>query len=327
MWTDTLSEVLRAVRLQGAVFFDVVASAPWVEESPEAVALARPGLRGAEHLVSYHAIAEGTCWVEAPGHPPVRLGPGDVIVLPHGDAHVLSSRPGLRSGQAPRTRRAPADVCLPLAVDVGGGGGDRVRMACGFLGCDLRPFNPLVAALPRVLVLRDEDGGALSLGPLVRLALAESEARRPGAEAVLARMSELLFLEAIRRHVERLPEDRTGWLAGLRDEHVGRALAALHARPSAPWTLPGLAREAGLSRSALAERFTALVGHPPMQYLAQWRLQLAAGLLATGAKVASAAEEVGYDSEAAFSRAFKRVVGVPPSSWRERQLTASPTPP
>ena len=153
---------------------------------------------------------------------------------------------------------------------------------CGFLGCDARPFNPLLAALPRVLRASDRDGVAGGwLSRFMEVAEAESRTPRPGAEAVLARLSELMFVEIVRRHLESLPPDRTGWLAGLRDPHVGKALAALHARPGHPWTIDALGREAGLSRSALAERFTALVGEPPIQYLGRWRMQVAAGLLAT----------------------------------------------
>jgi len=324
METDTLSEVLRAVRLRGAIFFDVRATSPWMEESPEGAEIASPALDGAPHVISFHAVAEGACWVEVEGHPPVRLEQGDIIVLPQGDAHVLGSAPGLKdpadiTAHVEAARRGP----LPVPVSGGGGGPERVRLVCGFLGCERVPFNPLLAALPRVVVVRDGEHGARSLLPLVRLALQESGERRSGGHAVLARLSELLFLEAIRRHVEELPAEHAGWLAGLRDPHVGRALAALHARPAAAWTLAALAREAGLSRSALAERFAAFVGQPPMQYLLRWRLQLAAGLLMEGAKVAAAAEEVGYDSEAAFSRAFKRLAGVPPSGWKERQAAAA----
>jgi AraC-like DNA-binding protein len=196
---------------------------------------------------------------------------------------------------------------------------------CGFLGCDARPFNPLLAALPRMLRVASGEG---PLRELVRIAVAESGEPRPGGEALLARLSEMMFVEAVRRHLEGLPEEATGWLAGLRDACVGRALAALHARPAHAWTLEELSREAGLSRSALHERFTRLVGQPPMQYLARWRIQLASGLLARGTgKVAAVALDVGYESEAAFSRAFKRLVGAPPATWRRQRDRARGPPP
>jgi AraC-like DNA-binding protein len=320
---DTLSELLRAVRLTGAVFFDVRASSPWVEEAQAGPAIASRVLPGVEHVISYHAVTHGTCWAGVVGAPPVRLEAGDVIVFPQGDPHVLASAPGLRAagpnpadGYARRTAEH-----LPRPVATGGGGPDRTHLVCGFLGCDVRPFNPLVAALPRCLVARDRPGDPDAwLAPLVRLALSESSARRSGSEVVLARLSELLFVEVVRRYVDSLPEGQTGWLAGLRDPFVGRALSLLHGQPARAWSIAALAQEVGLSRSALAERFTALVEVPPMQYLLRWRLQLAAGLLAEGGKVSAVALEVGYDSEAAFSRAFKKIVGQPPASWRERQV-------
>jgi AraC-like DNA-binding protein len=179
----------------------------------------------------------------------------------------------------------------------------------------VRPFNPLVSSLPRLLHVRDPRGGFLP--QLVSVAIAESRENRAGGESVLARLSELLFVEAVRRHLESLPAEHTGWLAGLRDPFVGRALTALHERPAHDWTIEELAREAALSRSALAERFARLVGVPPIVYLTQWRMQIAAGLLSRGAKVSAVALDVGYDSEAAFSRAFKKIVGVPPATWRD----------
>jgi AraC-like DNA-binding protein len=209
---------------------------------------------------------------------------------------------------------------LPVTLNIHGDPRRRAHLVCGFLGCDIRPFNPLISALPRVLHVRHREEGDVGwLGNFMRVALAESRTKRSGGESVLARMSELMFVEAVRRHLETLPAEQTGWLAGLRDPQVARALALLHRRPGFAWTLPGLAREAGLSRSALAERFTHLIGHPPIQYLANWRMQVAAGLLARGDKVASVALEVGYDSEAAFSRAFKKLIGRSPRTWRADQ--------
>jgi AraC-like DNA-binding protein len=195
-------------------------------------------------------------------------------------------------------------------------------LVCGFIGIDVRPFNPLLATLPRMLHLPAKEGGEWS-AQFVQFAAAESKNRRPGSEALLERLSEMMFVDAVRRHAERMPEQSTGWLAALRDRFVGRALALLHEKPAAPWTVDDLASRIGLSRSALAERFVELIGQPPMQYLTQWRMQVASRLLRdTQAPVASIALEVGYDSEAAFSRAFKRLTGVPPAAWRRSQAQA-----
>jgi AraC-like DNA-binding protein len=313
--SDPLSDVLRAVKLTGAVFYDVEAFAPWASTTPAGAAIVPSVLPGAQHLISYHVVTEGACWASLLDGPPVLLAAGDVIVFPHGDPHVLSSDPGAR-GQPDPSFHASARL-RPLPLRLGGDGPRSARLVCGYLGCDTRPFNPLVAGLPRLLHVPSVATGEGWLGQVARAALAESRQARPGGESVLARLSELMFVEAVRRYIDTLPDERTGWLAGLRDTFVGRALALLHERLDHPWTIEDLAREVALSRSALAERFTRLVGDPPIQYLARWRMQVAAGLLAEGAKVAAAARAVGYGSEAAFSRAFKKMVGTAPGNWRE----------
>jgi len=214
----------------------------------------------------------------------------------------------------------PSSAPLPLVYERGGAGPDRTHIVCSFLGLDERPYNPLLGALPRVIHLSASSAPATSwLGPLMHVAVNESRGRRPGGENVLARLSELLFVEAIRRYLEALPAAEKGWLAGLRDPMVGQALAALHGEPTRAWTVEDLARIAGASRSVLAERFTAMVGQPPMQYLALWRMQLASRLLLDGHPVAAVASFVGYESEAAFSRAFKKLVGEAPAAWRKHR--------
>ena len=321
MGADALSDVLRAVRLTGAVFFHNDLVGQWVSEPPPARQCIPYVMPGAQHLIEYHLVVSGGCWGGLVDGAPIRLAAGDVIVFPQGDSHVVSSAPGLR-GLRPMALLEGAEATqLPFFHRFGDGDGEHTRLICGFLGCDARPFNPLLAALPRMIHLRDETGdGDGRLAQFGRIVLAESHAKRAGGEGVLARVSELMFIEAVRRHVESLPADQTGWLAGLRDRFVGRALNLLHGRPGFAWTLEQLAREVGLSRSALAERFTHFVGQPPMQYLANWRMQVATGLLANGSdNVAQVAFAVGYESEAAFSRAFKRLVGAPPASWRKAQ--------
>jgi AraC-like DNA-binding protein len=319
---DALSDVLRAVRLTGAIFFDVHASQPWVAETPQGRSIVAAMFPGSEHLISYHVVLQGRCWAEVPGEAPMQLDAGDVILLPHGDAHVLASKLGLRRAPDMSLYRMPKEGHLPTRIAMGGDDGDPAQFVCGFLGCDARPYNPLLAALPRVIRVSDEESGALAA--LLRAALAESREQRIGGQAVLGRLSELMFVDVVRRYLERLPPDRMDWLAGLRDPYVGRALTALHRDPSRAWSLEAMARDAGLSRSAFAERFTQYVGQPPMHYLASWRMQLAANLLTSGTdSVAVVASRVGYESEAAFSRAFKKAVGAPPSEWRRRREAVS----
>ena len=215
---------------------------------------------------------------------------------------------------------------MPIVYELGGGGSERARVVCGFLGCDERPYNPLLTALPSVIHLSAAGPQAPIgwLGTLLNIAVKESGSARAGGENVLARLSELMFVEAVRRYLETLPPAQTGWLAGLRDPVVGQALAALHGQPSEPWTVERLARLVGLSRSVFAERFMEMVGQPPMQYLALWRMQLAARLLVEGGHVAAVAGAVGYESEAAFSRAFKKLVGQAPATWRRVRSLSQP---
>jgi AraC-like DNA-binding protein len=233
----------------------------------------------------------------------------------------------MRGFDSLETYRKRPGTQRPYKLRQEGSGGPSIELICGFLGVDRRPFNPLLATLPRTLKVSTREGGGW-LEALAHLAVTESTGGRTGGETVLARASELMFVEVVRRYLATLPPEQTGWLAGLRDPFVGRALAALHDRPAEAWTVESLAKEAALSRSALAERFTHLIGEAPMQYLTRWRMQLAATLLRSrNVSVFEAATEVGYASEAAFSRAFKKVVGVPPAAWREGRTEEEPQAP
>ena len=319
MATDALSDVLKTVRLTGAIFFDVTARAPWVAEQPPRDLILRKILPGAEHLIAYHVVTEGRMFANIVGEAPIAVEAGEVVLFTKGDPHIVSSSPGMRTDPAARgATEAITTGQLPCFVSYGSGG-PAAKLICGFLACDARPFNPLIENLPPVIKARDPENATGWLGQFARFAMTETAGGRAGGESVLARLSELMFIEVVRRYLEALPAEQAGWLAGLRDPFIGRALSLMHGAPAQNWTIEELARQAGLSRSVLAERFTALVGIPPMQYLAQWRMQIAWGLLSAGrANIATVAAEIGYGSEAAFSRAFKKMVGVPPSDWRRR---------
>jgi len=308
---DPLSDVLRAVRLNGAFFYVFEGIAPWSISVGPARELVPRVLPEAEHLMAYHIVTAGSCWIGCEGVPQVELHPGDGILFPHGDAHLASAERQEASGR--RYNHAPS---RPLErIRVGTGPGSRVDLVCGFLGCDARPYNPLLAALPRSVMVRGIATGWLAEFP--RQVVAEAWQNRAGGDTMLTRMAELMFVEVVRRYSEELSPQQTGWLAGLRDSLVAAALAELHARPAHPWTLAELARAVATSRTVLSERFVQTVGLPPIQYLTEWRLQLAAEQLAGGSKkVAAVAAEVGYESEAAFSRAFKRRTGHAPAGWR-----------
>jgi AraC-like DNA-binding protein len=323
MSTDVLSDVLSAVRLTGSVFYDVSARSPWVAEAPPSAQIANQVTPGAQHAIEYHVVTSGSCWISTVDRDPfvpVRLEEGDIAVLPHGDPHALSSAPGMRANPIMDIFRRPEDSnALPFMLRTGTEGPAETRLVCGFFSCDVRPFNPLLDSLPRFMRVGRSTSNAPGglLDQFIRFATAETINKRAGSQSVLNKLSELMFVEVIRRHMDALATDNTGWLAGLRDPLVGRALTLLHGHPAHAWTLEELAAEAGASRSAMADRFAHLVGYPPIQYLTRWRMQIAAKRLADRtAKVAAIAQEVGYESEAAFSRAFKKVVGRSPSEWR-----------
>jgi AraC-like DNA-binding protein len=317
---DVLSDVLRAVRLTGAVFFDNEAHCPWVASSPNSAAITAV-MPGAEHVISFHSLLSGECWAEIPDDPtpPTRLRAGDIVIFPMGDANVLSSSPGMRGTVNLSIYKRPTDRALPVpyVLNQDASGHETCHFVCGYFGCDARPFNPLLDALPRMFVAEVSPASQNWLSNLIQVATKESEHGSAGGETMLAKLAELIFVEVVRKHIDRLPEDARGWFSGLRDRHVGTALRLIHARPAEAWTIEGLAREVGLSRSAFAERFTEYAQISPMHYLARWRMQLAARLLENrGISVAQAAAEVGYGSDAAFNRSFKKYLGVSPGAWR-----------
>jgi AraC-like DNA-binding protein len=316
---DALSETLRVVRLVGAIFINARFTAPWCYQSPRADTAAPFLEPTAERVVIFHLITEGECYVELGTGEPLRLVAGDAIIFPHGDAHRMMSQPGL----PPASSGAGLSALLsrrPRQLDYGGGGAT-TRLVCGYLACDARLARMLLAGLPPMVRVnvRGSNAGAW-LEASVRYALAEARSPRPGGAGVLAKLAEVLFIEVLRLYMNEQAEGRTGWLAGVGDRIVGTALNALHKSPARPWTLEELARTAGTSRSVLAERFQLLVGSSPMQYLTQWRMLLAANLLRRStAPLTSIAEDVGYQTDTAFIRAFRREFGAPPAAWRRSQ--------
>jgi len=337
---DILSDVLRVVRLSNAVFFTAEFSSPWALDSPNPELLASIVLPDAECMVLFHILTEGECFIFCKGHPTVTMEAGDVIIFPHGESHTMCSHPGAKA--------TPMDAVLSQrSLDATpqvtfGGGGRKSRFICGYLNCDQR-FKPLVSALPTMLVVRSSSdyaaveaidqngarpaqvprGSGTWLSTTLKFTINEAKFARPGNAAMLGRLTELMFVEILRQYMQQLLPGESGWLAGLNDFHVGKALRLMHANPAHDWTVSELAREAAISRSALAERFTQLIGESPMRYLAGWRVQLAKQMLRDGdSSIAEIASRVGYESEAAFNRAFKRGTGSPPASWRRGAASA-----
>jgi len=317
-YMDALSDVLRVARLTGGVFLHADFFAPWCMAARVGPEHCAPVLGPASHLILYHYVVEGELRIRTDGEDGegLVLGAGDVVLLPRNDLHLVGSDLTLPPVAGSDIIQPPKDGGLFTIHH--GGSGRRTRMICGYLGCDSADENPVISTLPPLLKLDAEQGGA---GEWIRstfqYAAEEVAAGRPGSETVLAKLSEQLFIEAVRRYAAALPEGQTGWLAGLRDPHVARALALLHRDISRPWTVDDLSREVGLSRSALADRFIDLIGMPPMHYVASWRMQVATQKLHnTSASLAQVADQVGYSSEAAFSRAFKKAFGIAPAAWR-----------
>jgi len=335
---DVLSNVLQVIRLSGAVFLTAEFTSPWAVRSPPQDRLASILMPGADGLVLFHMVSEGACWIEQADREPRRLSAGEIVVFPAGHEHVMSDAVG----------RPPVPIVsllphgpYPSALRLRhGGGGARTSMVCGYLHCAER-FRPLFDQLPtmlRVQAVCAGEAGADSADPAVipadpwlratlAFAAAEATSRSAGTAAMLARLVEVLFVELLRRYLRRLRRlrpEQSGWLTGIDDRLVGRALQLLHDDPGRRWTVAELAREIGCSRSVLATRFTTLVGQSPMRYWADWRMQCAKHLLLEdGAGLPQIAERVGYESEAAFNRAFKRHVGMPPGSWRKATLAIS----
>jgi AraC-like DNA-binding protein len=323
---DALSKVLRTIRLTGAAFFESKLQAPWSIIAPPSRAIADALMPEADHVVPYHLIVAGRCAVKLLDGPALDLAAGDVVVFPHGDHHVLSGTP-----QFGPLSIAPEDLTkLLLRGKItpirGGGDGAATEMVCGFFACNRRLAAPILAGLPRMLrVSLCDDPGARWLRSSVHFSVAETARPHAAAETV-AKLSELVFLETIRRYIKDLPDSETGWLAGLRNPHAAKALALLHGRPEHPWTVEELARKVGLSRTVLAERFMHYLGQPPIQYLTKWRLWLAADRLRDGTtSIGRVADHVGYASEASFTRAFKREFGLPPATWRRKQAHNPPS--
>ena len=284
---DPLSDVLRSVRLRGSVFFHVSCRDQWAAQAAPSSELAPAVMPGAEHVIEYHLFVKGEGWVAVDGEPPLRVAEGGIVMLPHGDAHVVSSAPGMRPWPEDNWLFQMLDDPKPIPVTYRGNmvevgllpdGDASTVIVCGFIACDLRPFNPLIDALPKLMHLPAEGVGAW-VAPMLEHAAWESGARRAGSAALLERVSEMVFVDGARRYLDSLSPESQGWLGALRDHHVGRTIALMHAEPAEPWTLDDLGRRVGLSRSALHERFVAMTGLAPMQYLSNWRMQCGARLL------------------------------------------------
>jgi len=323
---DVLSEVLKVVKLQGALFFNGEFSAPWRVRAGDSCRKMAPLLApGAGHVILYHLLTEGRARVRLDDGSHLDMSAGDIVIFPHGDPHTIENG---AATEMMDYSRALADVLAQgLKVYRRGGGGEVTKFVCGFMACDPDLSKVFLNGLPTLFKVNvRQDGAGRWLENSIRFSVDEAPGYRPGSEAVLAKLSEALFVETLRAYISDLPPEQTGWLAGARDAEVGKTLALMHRSPAHPWTLASLAKEAGISRSVLAERFRHYLNEPPMAYLTRWRLQLGAQMLtSTNHSVVQIAAEVGYESEAAFNRAFKREFEVPPARFRNQSRAAQRT--
>ncbi len=314
---DALSDLLRVVRFSGGIFLDAKFRGPWCVRSQIAPAHCGPGVNSEDSLVAFHYVLHGRLQLRVGKERPRTAGPGEIIVMAHNDPLLMGSDVTLPAIEAaPLVSKAEEHELA--CIDFGKDQQLKHHFVCGFLATTVRD-HPLLSALPPMLVanLRGRSCADWAESSF-RYAAREHAARKPGSREILARLSELLFVEAVREHIEQLSGDAIGWLAALRDPSLARALSVMHARPAQPWTTETLAKEACLSRSAFAERFNATVGLPPMSYLTQWRMLLAGQRLRESSDtIAQIAAIVGYESEFTFSRAFRREMGVAPGAWRK----------
>lgn len=320
---DVLSEVLKAVKLDGAIFYNAEFSSPWCFASPGSRVLAPLLAPGADHVIIYHLLIEGRGFARLEEGNRIPLEAGDIVIFPHGDTHFVENGSGAKALDDREGLRRVLSQGLKLVRL--GGGGEVTKLICGYMACDPRLAKILLAGLPplfKVSIRNDAAGRWLENS--IRFSVAENDVSSAGSEAVLAKLSEALFVETLRRYIASLPEQQKRWLAGARDSEVGRALALMHRHPARPWTIADLAKESGISRSVLAERFRHYLNQTPMAYLTRWRLQLGAQMLAsTNQSVLQIAADVGYESEAAFNRAFKREFGSPPARFRSQSRATS----
>jgi AraC-like DNA-binding protein len=318
---DVLSEVLKVVRLQGAMFYNGEFSAPWSFRSPASCNVAPFVAAGAEHVIIYHLLTEGRASARVEDGERLDLEAGDVVIFPHGDPHIIENGKPIKTVDLLEELARIFSQGLRLAR--AGGEGDVTKFVCGYMACEPRLSQVFLSGLPPVFKVSIRNASGRWLESSIRFSVDQADASQAGGEAVLAKLSEVLFVETLRLYISHLPPEQTGWLAGARDPEVGKTLALMHRNPAHPWTIAALAQGAGVSRSVLAERFRHYLNEPPMAYLTRWRLQLGAQMLAsTSHSVAQIAAEVGYESEAAFNRAFKREFTVPPARFRSQSRSA-----
>jgi AraC-like DNA-binding protein len=325
---DVLSDVLNSLHIKGALYFEVDAGQPWVLVNPPMNLIGAFMLPEVEHIIPFHIMLDGEGWARSDNDtaPSIKLESGDVVMFPMGSSHVLTSNINNWQGTYadPGFYQETAAKKYPFTKVKLGEGLECAKLVCGYIGFDARPLNPILNTLPKMLVVKEHVSNGGLMKQLLLSTLEEMHKSSEGAKSIVTKLTELIFTQALRQHMENHSElDKQNWLTAIQDEHIGKALVFIHQAPFKKWTLALLANGCAMSRSAFAERFNHYVGQSPMQYVNCWRMQLASKLLADGMSILQVTEQTGYSSESAFQKAFKRYVGKTAGEWRAKYKIAS----
>jgi len=318
---DILSDILDTVHIKGAVYFEVDAGQPWVLVNPPMNLIGSFMLPDVEHVIPFHIMLDGDGWAKSDNEvvAPLRLETGDVVMFPRGSSHMLTSNIDNWHGTAAAASfyEQTSNKEQPFTIVKIGEAGLHSKLICGYIGFNAKPLDPLLQTLPEVLVVKEHISKGGLMNQLLASTLDEMAKSGEGARNLVTKLTELIFTQALRQHMEsEATEDNQTWLTAMRDQHIGKALTLIHEQPFEKWTLELLAKECGMSRSSLAERFSRYVGQPPVSYINRWRMQIASKLLSDGMSIVKVAEHIGYSSESAFQKAFKRYVGCTAGDWR-----------
>jgi AraC-like DNA-binding protein len=325
---DVLTDVLNSLHIQGALYFEVEAGQPWVLVNPPMNLIGSFMLPEVEHVIPFHIMLEGEGWAKSDSDtlPPKRLESGDVVMFPMGSRHSLSSNIDNWQGTAAESSfyQQTAAKEQPFTAVKLGEDGTRAYLVCGYIGFNAKPLNPVLNTLPKMLVVKGHINSDGLMKQLFLSTLQEMRKSSESAKSIVAKLTELIFTQALRQHMENHADgDNQNWLSAIQDEHIGKVLKLIHKDPFKKWTLTLLANECAMSRSSLAERFSNSVGQPPMQYINSWRMQLASTFLADGMSILQVTERLGYSSESAFQKSFKRYVGYSAGEWRTKHNALS----
>jgi len=322
---DILSDVLDTIHIKGALYFEVEAGQPWVLVNPPMNLIGSFMIPDVEHVIPFHIMLDGNGWAKSGNDivPPIKLEAGDVVMFPGGASHMMTSNIDNWQGTAAAASfyEQTASKEEPFTVVKIGEDGERSKFVCGYIGFNAKPLEPLFQTLPEILLIKEHMNKGGLMNQLLASTLDEMNKSGEGARNIVTKLTELIFTQALRQHMEsKATDQKQTWITAMRDEHIGKALKLIHQQPFKKWTLDMLAKDCGLSRSSLAERFNHCVGQAPISYINRWRMQIASKLLHDGMSILQVTDHIGYSSESAFQKAFKRYVGCTAGEWRDKSV-------